>query len=207
MLKRFLPREYCFFDFFETHSKLTIQTCRELLAITSGKSEVGETVNRIRDLEHDADKITNQCIEALQKTFITPIERTDIHQLINRLDDIVDIINGASSRFQLYEISEMRPEARELSHILVLASGEIEGALKGLRNMKNMRLIKEKCAAIHDLENQGDEVLRSALMRLFKENQPMEFIKWKEIFERLEKAINRCKDVADLIEEIVIAST
>jgi predicted phosphate transport protein (TIGR00153 family) len=207
MLKRFLPREYSFFDFFETHSKLTIQTCRELLAITSGKSEIGETVDRIRDLEHDADKITNQCIEALQKTFITPIERTDIHQLINRLDDIVDIINGASYRFQLYEISEMRPEARELSHILVLASNEIDGALKGLRNMKNMRLIKEKCDAIHDLENQGDEVLRSALMRLFKENQPMEFIKWKEIFERLEKAINRCKDVADLIEEIVIAST
>jgi predicted phosphate transport protein (TIGR00153 family) len=207
MLRRFLPREYSFFDFFESHSQLTIRTCKELLSLTSGKSDMAESVRRIRDLEHEADKITTHCIEALQKTFITPIERTDIHQLIKRLDDIVDIINGASSRILLYEIKEMRPEARELAHILVLASGEIDGALKGLRNLKNIRLIKERCTAIHELENQGDEVLRSALMRLIKENQPMLFIKWKEIFERLEKAINRSKDVADMVEEIVIAST
>jgi len=207
MFKRFLPKEYSFFDFFEEHAGLTIATCKELLELTSGKSEAVESVQRIKDLEHDADKITVRCIEALQKTFITPIERTDIHQLIKRLDDIVDIINAASSRIYLYDITEMRPEARELAHILVLASGEINGALKGLRNLKNIRIIREKCSAIHGLESQGDEVLKSALMRLFKEDEPMVIIKWKEIFERLEKAINRCKDVADMIEEIVIAST
>jgi uncharacterized protein Yka (UPF0111/DUF47 family) len=200
MFKRFLPREYSFFDFFEEHTKLTIQTCKELLALTSGKSDAVESVQRIKDLEREADKITTHCIEALQKTFITPIERTDIHHLIKRLD-------AAASRIHLYDVTEMRPEARELAHILVLASGEIDGALKGLRNLKNVRLIKERCSAIHGLEGQGDEVLKSALMRLFKEDQPMLIIKWKEIFERLEKAINRCKDVADMIEEIVIAST
>jgi predicted phosphate transport protein (TIGR00153 family) len=207
MFKRFLPKEYSFFNFFEEHTKLTIMTCKELLALTSGKGDAGESVQRIKDLEREADKITTQCIEALQKTFITPIERTDIHQLIKRLDDIVDIINAAASRIHLYDVTEMRPEARELAHILVLASGEIDGALKGLRNLKHIRTIREKCAAIHGLEGRGDDVLKSALMRLFKENEPMLIIKWKEIFERLEKAINRCKDVADMIEEIVIAST
>jgi predicted phosphate transport protein (TIGR00153 family) len=207
MLKRLLPKEYSFFDFFEAHAQCTILTCRELLELTSGRGDLEAHVLKIKDLEHEGDRITTQCIEALQKTFITPIERTDIHQLIKRLDDVVDIINGASYRVLLYELNEMRPEARELAHILVLSAGEIDGALKALRNLKNVRLIKERCQAIYDLEGQGDEVLRSALMRLIKEDQPMVFIKWKEIFERLEKAINRCKDVADLIEEIVIAST
>jgi uncharacterized protein len=207
MFKNLLPKEYRFFDFFEDHSLRIMQTCRELLDLTTGKGEVAERVERIKDLEHEADRITSQCIEALQKSFITPIERTDIHQLIKRLDDIIDIINGASYRMQLYEIADMRPEARELAHILVLASGEIDGALKALRNLKNVQRIRERCQAIYDLEGQGDEVLRSALSRLIKEDHPMVFIKWKEILERLEKAINRCKDVADLIEEIVIAST
>jgi uncharacterized protein len=207
MLRRLLPREYSFFDYFEDHAQIANRTCRELLELTSGKGDLAEHVQRIKDLEHDADKVTNQCIEALQKTFITPIERTDIHQLIKQLDDIIDIINASAYRFQLYELYEMRPEAREMAHILVLAAVEIEGALKALRNMKNVKVLKERCQAIYDLENQGDEVVRSALSRLIKEDQPMIFIKWKEIFERLEKAINRCKHVADLIEEIVIAST
>jgi hypothetical protein len=207
MLKNLLPKEYSFFDFFEDHAQRTILTCRELLELTSGRGDMNEHVTRIKDLEHGADRITTQCIEALQKTFITPIERTDIHQLIKRLDDIVDIINAASYRIQLYGLSDMRPEARELAHILVLSAVEIEGALKALRNLKHVGRIKERCQAIYDLEGQGDEVLRSALARLIKDDQPMVFIKWKEIFERLEKAINRCKDVADLIEEIVIAST
>jgi uncharacterized protein len=207
MLRKLLPREYSFFDFFEDHAKLANQTCHELLDMTSGKGELEEHVRRIKDLEHAADKVTSQCIEALQKTFITPIERTDIHQLIKRLDDIIDIINGASYRILLYELREMRPEARELAHILVRSAVEIEGALKALRNLKNVQILKERCGAIHELEGQGDEVLRSALSRLIQEDQPMVFIKWKEIFERLEKAINRCKDVADMIEEIVIAST
>jgi uncharacterized protein len=207
MFRKLLPKEYSFFDFFEDHARLTNQTCRELLEMTSGKGDLEAHVHRIKDLEHAADKVTNQCIEALQKTFITPIERTDIHQLIKRLDDIIDIINGASYRIHLYGLNDMRPEARELAHILVMSAVEIEGALKALRNLKNVSLLKERCKAIYDLEGQGDEVLRSALSRLITEDQPMVFIKWKEIFERLEKAINRCKDVADLIEEIVIAST
>jgi uncharacterized protein Yka (UPF0111/DUF47 family) len=207
MFRRLLPREYSFFDYFEDHAQITNRTCRELLELTSGKGDLAEHVQRIKDLEHDADKVTNQCIEALQKTFITPIERTDIHQLIKQLDDIIDIINASAYRFQLYELYEMRPEAREMAHILVLAAVEIEGALKALRNMKNVKVLKERCQAIYNLEGQGDEVVRSALSRLIKEDQPMIFIKWKEIFERLEKAINRCKHVADLIEEIVIAST
>jgi uncharacterized protein Yka (UPF0111/DUF47 family) len=207
MLRKFLPQEYSFYGYFEQHAGLTIAACKELLSLTTDGTDTIKSAQRIKELEHEADKITNHCIEALQKTFITPIERTDIHHLIKRLDDIVDIINGATSRVVLYEITEIRPEAKMLAQILVQATSEIECALKGLRNLKNVRLIKEKCDAIHELEYQGDEVLRAALMRLFKENELMLVVKWKEIFERLEKAINRCKDVADIIEEVVIAST
>lgn len=207
MFKRILPKEYCFFDFFEQHSELTIKTCNELLRLAEGQIEIASSAQNIKNLEHDADDVAHKCIDALHRTFITPIDRPDIHHLIKRMDDVVDSIDGATTRINLYGITIMRPESKELAHILVNCSETIQQALKGLRNMKNSQLISEKCLMIHELESKGDEVLRSALLRLFKENEPILIIKWKEIFERLEKAIDRCEDVANIIEGVVISST
>ncbi len=207
MLRSILPKEFGFFDFFEQHIAVTIKACQEFQKLTSTSGDSEGSMQRIKDLEHEADEITHRCMEALQKTFITPIERSDIQILTKRLDDIIDSVDGATSRIHLYGISEIRPEAKELADILVSATSEIQQALKALRNMKNAESIKQKCIAVHGYENKGDDILRSALLRLFKENDAMLVIKWKEIYERLEKAIDRCEDVADIIEGVVISST
>jgi uncharacterized protein Yka (UPF0111/DUF47 family) len=206
MLKHFLPKEHCFFDHFEDHIRLAVETCREFLAITNG-GDIAMGVKKIEIMEHKTDEITHRCIEALHKTFITPMERTDIQKLIQRLDDIVDFIDGTATRFILYDIKEIRSETRDLADVLILATEEIEKALKKLRHAKSFDSIRENLIAVYDLENRGDEILRSALMRLFKENDPILIIKWKEIFERLEKAVDRCEDVANIIEGVVISSS
>ncbi len=128
--------------------------------------------------------------------------------LIKRLDDIVDSVDAAMSRLALYELTEMRAEAVQLAEVLLKAVEEIAGALKGLRNLKNSEAISKRLIAVHRLENEGDAVLRNALMRLFQEDdRPALIIKWKEIFERLEKATDRCEEVANLIEKIVIEAS
>lgn len=208
MFGRILPRKVCFFDYFEQLAVMIIQACEAFRDLTEGKADNVEQAGRIKDIEHHADNLTHKCIEEINKTFITPIDRVDIHSLIKRLDDIVDSVDACASRIMLYEITEMRPEAMQLAEVLVKAAHELEVALKGLRNLKNAPVIEEKLIAIHQLENDGDTILRAALMRLFKEeDRAIQVIKWKEIFERLEKATDRCEDVANIIEKIVIEAS
>jgi uncharacterized protein len=207
MLKRFLPKEYSFFDFFEKHAKLTTEVCQQLLEMATTSQDIHGYVSRIHELEHEADKVTHECIEALHRTFITPIERTDILQLIKQLDDILDAIDATCSRIELYGITQMRSEAKELADILVASMVEITGGLVCMRNLKNIQKINEHLMVIHDLESKGDTILRSALIRLFQEENPILIIKWKELFERLEKAVDRCENVANILEGIVISSS
>ncbi len=208
MFRRILPQETNFFDFFEQHSSLINEACQELHRLFSGKINFQESVDRIKEIERQTDEIAHQCIEAIHKTFITPIDRSDIHHLISRMDDIIDAVDAATSRIDIYEIKEIRDDAQQLSDVLVRATAEIEVALKNLRNMKNEPIIKEKCIKIYHLENEGDTIIRTAFARLFKEeNQPILVLKWKEIYQRLERAIDRCEDVANIIEGIVIEAT
>ncbi len=207
MLKRILPKEYSFFDYFDRHIRVTAQVCQELYHLATIGDNIAGRVELIHKLEHEADQITHECIEALHKTFITPIERTDILQLIKQLDDVLDSIDAACSRIELYGIVEMRQEAREMAEVLVGAAKEIEGALHSIRNLKHIDKINQHCIAIHELENRGDAILRSALIRLFQEDQPILIIKWKEIFERLEKAVDRFENVANIIEGVVISAS
>jgi predicted phosphate transport protein (TIGR00153 family) len=209
MLKRLLPKETSFFDFFERHTKLTIEACKELDAIAANPSELRDRVARIKELEHEADDITHECIEALHRTFITPIDRADIHRLMKRLDDIIDSVDSAASRMLLYDIQAMRPEMKQFTVVLMRASAEIDGAIAHFRNMnRGADAIGMHCRGIYDAENQGDQILRSALQRLFnEEKEPIHVIKWKEIFERLEKATDRCEEVANIVQGVVIEAS
>jgi len=208
MLRRFLPQEICFFTYFERHGEMTIDACSEFLTLVTNPAEPVARAARIKEIEHQADDLTHKCIEELNKTFITPIDRVDIHLLIKRLDDIVDSVDAATSRLVLYELTTMRPEAVQLAEILVKAANEIAVALKGLRNLKEVKAITDRLIHVHHLENEGDAVLRTALSRLFKEEKDaVLIIKWKEIFERLEKATDRCEEVANLIEKIMIEAS
>ncbi|GMV66404.1 MAG: DUF47 family protein [Candidatus Omnitrophica bacterium] len=208
MFRRFLPKNTDFFDYLEQHSNLIIETCKELHKMSSDKPDVVASAARIKEIEQQADVITHKCTEDLLKTFITPIDRSDILALIKRMDDIIDFIFASTSRMDLYEIRELKPEAKELSAIILESAEKIHQAISGLRNMKHAAEIKEICIQIHHLEDHADGLFRNAIVNLFRqEEQPIQVIKWKEILERLEKATDRCDDVANILEKVIIEST
>jgi len=205
MFGRLLPRETSFFDFFEQHAALTVEGSREFLSLVSTGANVGAKAKRIKEIEHETDVITHNCVEALHKTFITPIERDDIHRLITRMDDIMDFVEAAAERISLYEIRVMTPEVKDLADVLVRAAEEVEKALRGLRDMRNAKDVVKRCIDINRLENEADAILRIAVARLFREERdPNTVIKWKEIYENLESAADRCEDVANIIEGVVL---
>ncbi len=205
MLSRLLPRETSFFDFFERHAALTIKGTKEFEDMVKTGGSMAARAKRIKEIEHETDVITHDCVKALHETFITPIERDDIHRLITRMDDIMDTVESASERIALYELVVMTPEIKELARVLVKSTEKLHEALQGLRDMKNAQLVQEKCIEVNSLENEADAILRIAVARLFKEEtDPLTIIKWKEIYESLEEATDRCEDVANIIEGVIL---
>ncbi|HUS66957.1 MAG TPA: DUF47 family protein [Kofleriaceae bacterium] len=205
MFGRLLPRETSFYDFFEEHARLTVSGCEEFLSMVSSSANLEAKAKRIKEIEHETDVITHRCVEALHKVFLTPIERDDIHRLIVRMDDIMDFVEAASERMALYEMTAMTPEVRDLADTLTRAAKAVEQALRGLRDLKHPKVILERCVDINRFENEADAILRGALARLFKEEKdPITIIKWKEVYEHLESATDRCEDVANIIEGVVL---
>ena len=173
--------------------------------MVQSENQLAVKAKRIKEIEHETDVITHHCVEALHKTFITPIEREDIYRLITRMDDIMDYVEAAAERIALYEIGQMNDDVRSLAGVLVQSAEGVEQALRGLRDMKNAQAIIQRCIDINRLENEGDAILRSAVARLFREEKnPIMVIKWKEIYENLENATDRCEDVANIIEGVVL---
>ena len=209
MLKRLLPQETSFFDFFEEHSGLSVQACRVLNEIACEPGDLDSRVARIKEIEHKADKITHQCLDAVHSTFITPVDRGHIHRLMRRLDDIIDSVDSAASRMALYDLREPRPELKQFTQVLLTATTQMDGAIRSLPRLnKEGARIHEFCHAVYEAEEAGDEILRSALSRLFREERdPIVIIKWKEVFERLEKATDRCQKVANIVQGIVIEAS
>ncbi len=205
MFGRLLPRETSFFDLFERHAALTVEGTEEFLSLASTGANVLAKAKRIKEIEHEADTVTHRCVEALHKTFITPIERDDIYRLISRMDDIMDYVEAAAERISLYKIKEMTPEVRDMADVLVRAAKGVADALKELRDLRNAEAIVKKCVDVNRLENEADAILRNAVARLFDEEQDVRLIiKWKEIYENLENATDRCEDVANIIEGVVL---
>ena len=206
MFARLMPREEGFFDFFEQHADVLMRGTAAFAKLFEPGADIAGTCTRVRELEHEADSITHRCVEALHKTFITPIDRDDIHRLITKLDDVMDFIEAAAERISLYEITEMNPDAKDLADVLVRAAKDVQIACKGLRNLKDARSILTKCIEINRLENEADEILRRGVARLFKDHKddPIHVIKWKEILDNLEIATDRCEDVANTIEGVVL---
>jgi hypothetical protein len=205
MFGRLLPRETSFFDFFEEHARLTVSGAAEFVSMLSNANNIEARARRIKEIEHETDVITHRCVEALHTVFITPIEREDIYRLITRMDDIMDDVDAAAERIALYEITEMKPEAIDLAQTLCRATEAVEEALKGMRDLKHPKHVLAKCVDINRLENEADAILRRALARMFKEvRDPIEIIKWKEIYENVESAADHCEDVANIIEGVVL---
>jgi uncharacterized protein len=201
----FLPRETSFFDLFDQHIATTISGTQAFLALIHNGDSIDDKAKRIKSIESECDAITHRCIEALHKTFITPLDRNDILRLISRMDDVMDYVEAAAERISLYELRTIPSGIRELAEILCRATVALQGALNGVRNMDNAADVRKHCIEVNRLENEADSVLRNALAELFKnEKNPVQIMMWKEIYETLETATDRCEDVANIIEGVVL---
>ncbi len=205
MFGRFLPRETSFFDFFEQHAGLTVEGTKEFLSMVTTGANIATKCRRISDIEHETDTITHRCVEALHKTFITPIDRDSIHRLITKMDDIMDYVEAAAERVELDELTTMTSDCRDLADVLHRAALQVEQATRGLRTLKEPQSTLKLCIDINRLENECDAILRRSVARLFKEEKdPILVIKWKEVYENLENASDRCEDVANIIEGVIL---
>ena len=205
MLRWLLPREEDFFGLFERHAALTVEGAREMQRLVQGDQNVRALAARIKEIEHETDVITHTCVERLHTTFITPLDRDAIYQLISHMDDIMDYIESASAAVMLYELTDMKAPARQLADVLLQATEAVTVAVSGLRNLKHSDPILNACIEVNRLENAGDEILRNALAELFRgANDPLLVLKWKEVYEALENATDRCEDVANVIEGVVL---
>ena len=202
---RLLPRDTSFFDHFEEQGKKTVEGCRAFLALIDDPVNAVAHAKNVKKFEEDCDSITHRVVESLHKTFITPIDRNDIYRLMTKLDDIMDFVEAAAERIALYDIRVMTKELGDLARVLLASSERVLEALSGLRNLKNPQLMLEKCVEINRLENEADALLRGTLAKLFREEKDaIAIIKWKEIYELLEMATDRCEDVANIIEGVVL---
>ncbi len=200
-----LPRSVDFFILFDEEARNTGKGVALLKGLLSDFTGVPDKVKQIKEVEHEGDKLTHQTMEKLNKTFVTQLDREDIHALVSRLDDILDFVDAAANRMLLYKITGPTPEAKKLTDILSQSVDEIIKAIPLLRNLKKPQEILKRCIDINSLENEGDQVLREAVARLFEDGKdPVYIIKWKEIYENLEAAIDRCEDVANILEGIVL---
>jgi predicted phosphate transport protein (TIGR00153 family) len=200
-----LPKEYSFFDFFEQHASKCVEGAQRLLHMLRDIRAAAGHAKEIKEIEHAGDKITHRTLETLHKTFITPLDREEIHQLISGMDDILDLIDATSQRLVMYDIQEVTPEAQELGTTLLQATEQVQEAVSSLRKLKYPMDVLKICVEINRLENEGDAILRKSMARLFKEStDPIYIIKWKEVYEFLENALDSCEDVANLIEGIVL---
>lgn len=205
MLRRFIPREGNFFELFNQSADRILQGAKEFRTMLDHLDEAEARSRLIKSIEHEADEITHRTIDLLHKTFITPLDRSDIHLLITQMDDIIDFIEAASQRMSLYGIHSANPAAKELADICVRAAEAIHRTVPRLANLKDPQLIVRECVEINRLENEADHVLRSAMAKLFAEEQDVrQLIKWKEIYELLETVTDRCEDVANTVEAIVM---
>jgi predicted phosphate transport protein (TIGR00153 family) len=200
-----VPKEQVFFDLFEQAAKNVHDGALALAELLENFRDTAEKAKRIKDIEHAGDKITHTTIEKLNKTFITPLEREDIHELICRLDDILDLIDTATSRMVLYKIDKPTEDAKALGKVLVHATKIITELVPQLRNLKHTDALIQQCIAIHTQENEGDRIEQHALAALFENgHDPVLIIKWKDIYEDLESATDKCEDVANVVEGIVL---
>jgi hypothetical protein len=200
-----LTRDAVFFDALANHAEKSVAAAKLLVEMLERLDDATAIAKRIKDLEHDGDKITHNCLAALHQTWITPLDREEIHALITRLDDVLDCIEAASERIVLFEIRTSTPEARELAQAVVESCTAMCAATQSLRDLKKHSKLLELCVEINQHENAADALYRVALAALFKHGtDPLLVMKWREIYDQLENATDRCEDVANIIEGVVL---
>ena len=200
----FMPKEEKFFKLFEEMTKNIIEGAILLKDMLDNFENPAESQRKIKDVEHRGDSITHEIIHTLNKTFVTPLDREDIYSLASKLDDILDLIDASAQRVIMYNVESIPPEAKSLGFIILQSCHAVDKAVAMLGKKSNEQIF-ELCVEINALENEADRVSREAISRLFdEEKDAIKLLKWKEIFETLEKATDKCEDAANILESVVV---
>jgi len=199
-----IPKEESFFELFEKASNNLLEAGRLLVQTMERFDGVVENARRMERLEHEGDQIIHDIMARLNRTFITPLDREDIHQLASALDDVLDFIEATTERFVLYKVKTVTPFAKELSQVIAKQVEEIHSIMPQLRRLRSQQILQH-CIEINRLENAGDRILREAMVVLFdSQANPIDVMKWRELYELMETATDKSEDVAVVIEGIVL---
>lgn len=205
MFGRLMPTDGKFFDLFNQHAELCVKGAKEVLALMTHFDNLEKRLHAIDVLEKQGDKVTYMTIGVLHKTFITPLDRDDIHRLITKMDDILDLMEDAAQTVSLYDIQVITPEAQRLAELGLACTEKLKEAIALLHNMDNSRQILEICEEVDRLESDADHVMHAAISKLFREEPDVRnLIKLKALYDFLEIVTDRCEDVANIIEGIVV---
>ena len=199
---RILPRDEKFYVLFTDLSVRLSASASLLQELFQSPDQLASKVTAIMGLEHEADNLTHDIIDRIDRTFVTPFDREDIHELASELDDVIDLIDGAARRAQIFRIQKIRPPAVVLSEVLVRAAKAVEEGVRDMKNAKHVYAVSERLKV---LEEEGDAVYHDAMGKLFAETgDAIEVIKWKDLYDKLEDALDRCEDVGNVLQSIAL---
>jgi uncharacterized protein len=209
-----MPKEQGFFDLFDRAAANLLEAAKLLVKMLDDYVDVENKAKQIHNVEHAGDHLTREAIELLDRTFITPFDREEIHELVCRMDDVLDALDGAVHKLVLYRVTKPTDDAKALAGVILKSAEAIHTAVPLLRDIKKPQAILAKCLELSTLESEGDRIEAHGVAALFKcaadVNTPtdaIEVIKWKDIYGDLETATDRCQDVGNVIQSIIIRHT
>jgi len=205
MFSKFFPRDFNFFELFEKQISYAVDAARFFKEVVSLGCVNEDSLSKMSAIEHQADDVAHTIIEQLNKTFITPIDREDIHALTMEIDDIVDMINTIVNRMRIYNITGVDKNLQEFAVVIEQSVQAVARAIGGLRNIKNVKVVFDACVEVNRLENVGDSMRDKVLMELFATvKDPIAVIKWKDIYVDAETVLDVCEDVAHVVDSIMV---
>jgi hypothetical protein len=205
MFLKFLPKDFDFFSLLEKQAEYAVEAASYLKEVVSKGVLDEDRLKKMHAIEHQGDEVAHAIIDQLNKTFITPFEREDIHALTMRLDDVIDMIYTIANRLRVYNIARVNKDLVEFASVIEAAVQCIASAVKGLRNAKDRKPVSESCIEINRLENVGDSMRDRVLAELFEtEKDPLMVIKWKDIYQDAETVLDICEDVANVVDSILV---
>ena len=200
-----LPREDRFFALIEAAAANMTKGAEMLVAMLSDYTDIQAKARAIKDVEHEGDELTHDTYEQLNRIFVTPLDREDIGAISSAVDDVLDLVEAAADDFVLCSIEEPLPPALEMAQLIVQACVQIQQAVAYLRRLNRDRAaFRDRLTEINRLENQGDDVYRNAIQTLFRQSDPLLILKWKQVYDHLERAIDSCEDVADVLHGVLL---
>jgi predicted phosphate transport protein (TIGR00153 family) len=203
---RLLPRQDIFYDLLEQQADNVVALCECFNELIHDFQNVAQKQAAVKELERAGDKLAHELFNKMHATFVTPLDKDDLAALASGLDDIADYVDAAAVRLVLYKIAEPSAAAMQLAELMRAAAGIVAEAVRGLRSLRGREQFSQAFERIHELENQSDNIYRGALGELFNAPgaDPIQILKWKEIYERMEMSVDKCEDVANVIEGIVL---